>query len=263
MCIMALPVRSVSNTRIFLGSDPDRIRQLTVYEMAVTLQTPGNAMILPVPAMSVAEIELLDLSAVPKFFDGLGKVFDRATTLGTRAMLSAPLKVHDVGNYRVSIAGSIADLSRVDPKVFSLSPETAATLARDYSFGFVFVVSTLRESGKFHPLAYTSLMSGRTMFVPTQHEHGSGHRRTQADWDHHIYRQRVSVFSTLPGSKDHTEVHGVRSDPHIHQMIQRWAAAMAEKAPSLAPFLDSGEHAKVIRTRFHGPLLNMDLQLEI
>jgi hypothetical protein len=274
MCIMALPVRSVSNTRIFVGFNPERTRQLTVYEMAVTLQTPGNAMILPVPATSAEDVELVDLSAAPKFFDDLDRVFE-PMTLGMKGDRGLPaggfLKVHDVGNYRVSVAGKIDDLLLVDPDVFSLSMDTAATLAKNYATGFAFVVATLRESGKFHPLAYTSPLTD-VMFVPTRHEHGHepgltarGRHLLGANWDHHIYRQRLSVFTEMPGSKDHTEIRSKNSrDGYGNGMIRSWAASQIAKVPALTPFLDANEKtAKAFRTRFHGPLANMDLHLEI
>lgn len=269
MCIMALPVRSVSNTRIFAGFNPERTRQLTIYEMAVTLQTPGNAMILPVPASGAEDVDLIDMSAVPKFFDDLDTVFE-PMYLGTRGSRGVPasgmLKVHEVGSYRVSIAGKIDDLLLVDPEVFSLSVDTAATLARHYATGFAFVVATMRESGKFHPLAYTSPLT-RTdgLFVPTRHEHGKVDRVPRAQWDHHIYRQRLSMFSELPGSKDHTDIRSKNSrDGYGNVMIQAWARAQIAKVPALAPFLDGDEKtAKVFRSKFQGPLANIDLILEI
>ncbi len=271
---MAMPVKSVSNTRIFVGCDQVRTRQLTVYEMAVVLQTPGNAMILPVPASDPSEVELLDLTLVPKFFAKFIRAFE-PLTLGLDVMRGSrsmePLKVHDVGNYRVSIAGSVADLSRVDPAVFQLSAETAETLT-SYGEGFVFVVATFRESGKFHPLAYTHPMpADGTLFVPTRHEHGDKHlpsqKRDTADaafFDHDICRQESSQFVQPLGRFDKSsEVSATSPDGYGGVMADRWATDQMNRVPGLMPFLRQGQGARLVRSELNGPFKNMDLSLRL
>jgi len=266
MCIMALPVRSVTNTRIFVGQAAGT--QLTVYEMAVTLATPGNAMILPAPATSADQVGLIDMSEAPGFFDDADKLFMPMTlgmSKGGRSRGVDFLKVHEVGNYQVSIAESLDDLDRVNPEVFTLSPDAKPTLGT-YGDGFCFVVAQLKESGKFHALAYThpTAPDGK-LFVPTKHEHGTKVARhpqlegERADWDHHVYYQATAEYTDLPGSKNKSEV---RSNANQYGMIARWAKMYAEKVPALAPFLDSAQASRITRTRFYGKLRNIDLHLE-
>lgn len=269
MCIMARPVRSVSNTRIFVGCDSRRERQLLVYEMAVELQGGSNAMILPVPAAVPEDVALLDLSEAPQFFDDLDKPFERMTlgTKGGSRGFGDTLKIHEVGNYRVSIAPSVEDLDRVDPAVFTLSAETRQTLTPNYGTGFVFVVAALRESGKFHPLAYTHpVMEDGRLFIPTRHEHGNSTRHGYAAlprWDHYVYRQVPTVFAEMPGSKDHTEIRGKGSRDDPYPRVATCIEGLVAKVPTLAPFLDADKDgARLFRTAFKGPLKNMDLHLE-
>jgi hypothetical protein len=267
MCIMALPVRSVSNTRIFVGS-ADGI-QLTVYEMAVRLATPGNAMILPAPATSADLVGLIDMSEAPKFFDDADKLFVPMTlgmSKGGGRRSRGFLEVQEVGNYQVSIAESLDDLDRVNPEVFTLSPDAKATLGT-YSSGFCFVVAQLKDSGQFHALAYTHPVApDGTMFIPTKHEHGTKVARhpqlegERADWDHHVYYQATpAAFTDLPGSKNKSET---RSNANRYGQIANWAKQYAEKVPELAPFLDASQNTRIIRSRFHGKLRNIDLHLE-
>lgn len=265
MCILAQPVRTVSNTRIFVGSNGTR--QLTVYEMAVQLaeSQSGNAMILPAPAASPSDIELIDMSDHPKFFDDL----DRAFRMRSRSLSKAPpmlgrLEVHRVGNYDVSIADTIDDLDRLNPEVFTLSDDAKQALGPNYSRldgpKHVFIVAVLRESGKFHPLAHTHpIAAGGKLFVPTRHEHGHNHgddpQGGRADWDHHIFHQSVdNDFDDLPGSKNHREVRSVKDK---FSTTKRVLESAAEKVPALAPYLANG----LVRSKFKGSLRNMDLRL--
>jgi hypothetical protein len=257
---MARPVRSVSNTRIFVGRDDTR--QLTIYEMAVQLATPGNAMILPAPAATADQVGLIDMSEAADFFDDIDKVFE-PLTLGTKSRsidTNSFLEVHEVGSYLVSIASSLDDLDRVNPAVFTLSPEALATLA-DYTDGFAFVVAQLRESGNFHPLAYTHPTPPQGhLFIPTRHEHGGKDDRSRAPWDHHIYHQTQGVYVELPGSKDKSEARGNASN---YGMVAKLAKHYGSEVPDLTPFLDVDQNSRIVRSRFHGSLRNIDLQLAV
>jgi hypothetical protein len=206
------------------------------------------------------------MSEAPGFFDDADKLFMPLTLGKTKSRGVDFLKVHEVGNYQVSIAESLDDLDRVNPEVFTLSPDAKSTLGT-YDDGFCFVVAQLKESGKFHALAYTHPVAGDgKLFIPTKHEHGSHvapHPQLEgerADWDHHIYYQDTQAkYTDLPGSKDKSET---RSNANQYGMIARWAKMYAEKVPSLAPFLDSEQDSRIIRSRFHGKLRNIDLHLE-
>lgn len=269
MCIMAMPVRSVSNTRIFIGRNADR--QLTIYEMSVELATPGNAMILPVPAESAGDVTLINMEQAPKFFDDLDRVFQPMTlgmSKGARRSRGVDhLQVHEVGSYLVSIAEGLADLDRLNPEVFQVSPAAMQALGPHYSRvngqKHVFIVAQLTESGKFHPLAYTHPVPAEGLFVPTRHEHGHDHEAhphgDRADWDHHIYFQdREAKWVELPGLKDRTER---RANESMYEMISKWAGIYSERVPELSPFLDTDQHCRASRARFAGRLRNMDLRL--
>lgn len=261
MCILALPVRSVSNTRIFVGENEGR--QLTVYEMAVQLQMPGNAMILPVPTTDPDSIELVNMEKVPRFFDALSRMFEPMALgmfKGTRSRGGGFLKVQNVGNYQVSVAGNIEDLNRIDPSVFRLTEATLETLVMNYRDGHSFVVAQLRESGKYHPLAYTHPVApDGKVFIPTRHEHGERHAKPY--WDHHIYFQRDGSYEQLPGRKERTEV---RSDKAQYGRINTLLGRIADMVPELAPYLDTKKNdSRMFQSRFAGQLDNIDLRREV
>lgn len=249
MCIFAGPVRSVSGTSIFVSRLHDR--QCVVYAMRVALRGgQGNAMILPVPAPA-ASIELVDLSAVPDFFAPLEEMFVERTRSMTKGMLSASIQVQRVGSYDVSVVPSAKDIARLNPDVFDVSPETGKALHLHYE-GYAFVVAQLRQSGEFHPLAYTHRCREEGVFVPTRHGHGGS---LPPQWDHNIYYQT--------GSPDFGEG-GVRSANAA--ISARPLAALSTKllvdpsATRLVPYL---RHASTVhRLRVQGPAKNVDIRIE-
>lgn len=212
MCIMASPVVSVSNTRIFAGSAPGTGRQATVYAMAVQLQTrtgKGNAMILPVPvgAEGSGSIQLIDLTALPDFFMPLDELFrprTRSLSKGvSRGMDDVDdLEVHKVGSYDVSIVPTVDDVKRLNRAVFEVSADTENTLRAGYPVGFAFLVAQLRESGEFHPLAYTHPLVNGRLFIPTRHEHGKEPSGQLPKWDHTIYFQGSGDLDVVPGEHE-------------------------------------------------------------
>ena len=285
MCILALPVRSVRNTRIFVGTNTEGDRQLTVYEMAVELvarrqaanstESPGNAMILPVPAGAPEQIDLIDMTEAKDFFDGLETCF-QPMTLGlksrSRGMSNGFLEVHQVGSYNVSIANTYDELDLINPAVFTLSADAKQVLGSQYSRlngpKFCFVVAQLRESGKFHPLAFSHpIAEDGKLFIPTKHEHGlkipgvsEESLRGRAVWDHHIFHQSTATYDEQPRSKDRTERVG---NQNRYGQIKNTLAHWAEKVPALAPYFDISEDCRLARTEFKGVLKNIDLRLPV
>ena len=65
----------------------------------------------------------------------------KAASLG----LSKTLQVHDVGNYKVSVAPDLKDLRRVDTSVFTLAPGIDKLLADAYGKKFSFVVCRIKN----------------------------------------------------------------------------------------------------------------------
>jgi hypothetical protein len=186
MCIFASPVRSVTGTRILVAPVNGGRQQLTVYENRVILDkgSGSNAMILPFPT---GGCHLLDLSQYP------GDVFDDCDAmmkppmrvdgfafggggLGFGASVAMKtLPVQRVGGYRCSVAHSLADLQRINDRVFTVSDEAKAVLTRHYATGFGFVVCVFDTSlERPHPIGYVTAMGpSNQLFIPTRHEHGS------------------------------------------------------------------------------------------
>lgn len=262
MCIFAMPVQSVTDTRIYVAPNVNLDRQLTVYEMSVTLRTPGNAMILPVPG-DVNTVELVDLSKAKDILEKLDAAFEfdpysRSLSRGlTKSVTndSLTLQVFEVGSYKVSLAATLDDLDRLDPEVFTVSDEAKAALrssTRDGKFGFV--VATLTQSGPYHPLAYIHDSEG-PLFVPTRHEHGAGDG-DMAEWDHTIFYvgPARSTWDTLGGrvktARDVFDVQG-------NYLYRALLADVERHVPQIRAFIHPG--APIHRLRIKGQLRSADL----
>ncbi len=254
MCIMAASVTAVSGTSILVGRNESGTRQLVVYAMTVETGGQRNAMILPVPA-AAASIELIDVSADPKFFDRLRLAFE-PVTLGMRGMSKSRsatyvLPVQTVGSYNVSVVPTLDDLQRVDTTVFSLSPDTARLLRGHYSYGYAFVVAQLKQSGAYHPLAYThDVAASGQLFVPTRHGHG-GPEKPTAHFDHRIY-----VPLALDGAVG-LEVRRPLENPTTLTRMRAIDSASAA-VPALRPYLPLYLTDWSL-LRLTGPLDNTDL----
>jgi len=262
MCIMASPVVSVTNTRIFAGSDPQTGRQATVYAMAVQLQSrtgKGNAMILPVPVGTegAGSIQLIDLTALPDFFMPLDELFRPRTRSFTKGVdtnsRGFELEVHKVGSYDVSIVPTVDDVKRLNSQVFEVSADTEHTLRASYPTGFAFLVAQLRESGEFHPLAYTHPLMGGRLFIPTRHEHGKEPSSTLPKWDHTIYFQGAGDLDVVP-----TEHRNSASRQTIDstRYMEAFQADVARSVPALGPYI--GARA-ITRMKAKGRLPNIDI----
>lgn len=217
MCIINKPVKSVSNTSIFVAAGADGNRQLTIYSNTVdTFQC--NTMILPFPLLSTepltTQIVYYDATEISSFFDTLESTFsyetdsdDLCDNICAKNIESLP--VFDIGSYQVSTAYSVSDLLRVDKTIFSLSTQVASLLNREYANNFGFVICQLKEGCQtYEPFAYshyllkdTSTGCGR-LFVPTKHYHADEGENggafslwkgfqalfyDKAHWDHNIY----------------------------------------------------------------------------
>lgn len=278
MCIFAGPVEDVSDTKIFVTANATE--QFTAYQMKFSMpsrssrvdlivnnaeptkQAPGNAMILPVPWQEgEPDIRLVDMSKAPKFFTDLMKLQvqmrSRSLSKGTPNSFGADdfLEVHQVGKFSVSIAYNWADISRIDPDVFTLSRDAARTLGLNYSKGFAFVVATLREGGEIHPLGYIS-QRRPMLFVPTRHEHGE----ENPQWHHSIYassddRSAAQGF-VPPASYAHAHY---REGKSLSFSTQRVWDDLVAQVPELGAFANI---APIAKFDMGGPLKNEDLILK-
>jgi hypothetical protein len=263
MCIMASPVRSVSNTKIFVGRDSSS--QLTVYEMSVRLRDntgKGNAMILPVPIGApegALLIRLYDLSKVPDFFEPFVEAFTERTRgfSMSKGITNDALEVVRVGNYDVSIVPSVDDVKRLNTEVFDLSADTEHTLRESYPTGFAFLVAQLRASGDFHPLAYSHPLVDGQLFVPTRHEHGKVGPDEMPKWDHQIFYQGDVDPSTVIQNYRNWARRKTVAGYSANLCINEVRVPLAQFAPALLPFFHEG--IPVSRLFAQGPLPNTDI----
>lgn len=249
MCIFASPVKSVRATSIFIGRLHDR--QCVVYAMAVELRGGGNAMILPVHA-DAGDIALLDLSDVPQFFEPLAELFTppQPRSLSYKSVSRSTLQVQKVGSYDVSVVPSVSDISRLNADVFNVAPSTARTLAIHYP-GCALVVAVLRDSGAFHPLAYTHPRIRDVDFVPTRHAHGDGNERPL--WDHAIYYQ-VGEPDVRTGLEKRSAQATTGALAGLTTMLLG-----SPDGTKLVPYLRHG--AAMSRLRIKGPHANGDIRI--
>ena len=174
--------------------------QVLAYRMTYSAKSP-TAMILPLPVALPAResaVRFKNLKQYPDFFQVLESAFPpqeeggflRSKSAGLAAA-SAPLEVHEVGDFVASFVPSIADFSRLDQR-FVLSKEIWAKFPAYEDYGFaVFQLKSL--AGEPHPMAFEfDTRLKETAFFPTVHIHdGSVHAK--ADFDHALYLQAKTL----------------------------------------------------------------------
>jgi len=220
MCCFNRPVSEVNKTRILVLPTKDG-RQVTVSENVVGVsggrgkkdeakrqaieakqkEKYENAMILPAPLKAGSKVQLLDLSKDKFKFASLEAYFphrvekEKEKSKGKKFLKNqkddkAPLEVHEVGAYFVSIAENLADLDRIDPTVFKVSSTIQELFGKHYREGFGFIICCFNPDKKIdgqHPIAYVhDVMADGRLFVPCRHEHGHG-TKAEEHFDHYIY----------------------------------------------------------------------------
>jgi len=182
MCMISLPVDTVSKTKIFIGLNEDKTRQLTVYSNNVANISKSNAMVIPVPYPNLVNFH--DMSQNKFFFKDVDKSFVLETPpakyLGTTDSLrdfilfDLPLPVFDVGSYKVSIVPQFSDMCYLDENFFILSEELKFILSHTYHesyWGFIVFVLADDETKEYHPFAYSHQVVNHMIYVPTRHYH--------------------------------------------------------------------------------------------
>ena len=168
------------------------------------------------------------------------------------------LEVHDIGDYKVSIAPTVADIDRADPEVFTLA-DNAREVLSEYGRKFGFVIASLKDSGTISPLGYIHYLppnndSAYNMFIPTKHEHGD--RSKLPEWDHLIYIGGKGRLRDTPkiGMADQSPyiVANLRAGTTSEKMVER----ITKQVPELAGFLQPGP---MTRVEARGSLANIDL----
>lgn len=230
MCCFSRSILHVANTRILARPCGDD-RQLLVYAMNLTAAAE-LAMVLPIPVPPGSPedaVKFVDLSACPRFFDQVEQLFPVAPVAGDLlcapqpAARSAPLVVHDVGEFEASFVPTTADFARLDPR-FRLPPRVFDALPQYADWGFsVFKLKAgaampVAEPGvldrirglfgaapfggppnaipaarDYHPMAFEfPRRDPSTLFLPTVHVH-DGEVHPEADFDHTLYVQGPPV----------------------------------------------------------------------
>ena len=189
MCIFSQDVSHVSKTRVYARLVG--MHQYLVYEMQLASAT-DLAMILPLPTKSAHEdqLEFIDLSGYPRFFDDIDRCFpkpiSRSRNLGAAAAGGASLAVHRVGAFDASFVPALEAFPRLDAR-FRLPDD----LWSDLPYGdFGFAVFQLRAGdSRIHPMALAfSTRDPKALFFPTAHVH-DGTVHPAAQFDHSLYAQ--------------------------------------------------------------------------
>jgi hypothetical protein len=180
MCLISTPIQKVSKTKILVGPNHNKSRQLTVYSNFVNNISDSNAMVLPVPLPN--SVQFINLSGYTDLFEDCAECFynpNRLRSLGTFSTNSyntrddKPLEVFNVGSYQVSLAKSLEQLNRVDLKVFTLSPGLKQTLEMFYYqpyWGFI-ICKLAKGSEEYHPFGYSHDIIDNKIYIPTRHYH--------------------------------------------------------------------------------------------
>jgi len=197
--MISLPVEQVSKTNIFVGLNSSKTHQITVYSNFVSNNSDGNAMVIPVPFPSTVNFH--DVSPISNFFKVVDKSFYRvAQTYGYRSfsansanVANSALDVFSVGNYNVSLANNLSDISRLNKNVFVLSPGLATTLQTHYSdpvWGFI-IFTLARDKKDYHPFAFSHAVYNNKLYIPTRHYH-----ETQGFSSETGYMERIGGLDT-------------------------------------------------------------------
>ena len=180
MCMISNEIQQVSNTNIFVSADYSNSRQIVIYSNYVDNLTDSNAMVLPVP--NPRSIKFIDLSNYKNLFEDCAKCFynpNRSYSVSTNSFSNEkldgkpPLRVFNVGSYKVSLALSLEQISNVDKRIFTLSPGLKETLEMFYYqpyWGFI-ICKLSKGPESYHPLAYSHDIIDSKLYIPTRHYH--------------------------------------------------------------------------------------------
>jgi len=280
-------VTEVSETKILVFPTKDG-RQVTVYQNSVGVRGGedgdeqdekeikalkdkqekefGNAMVLPCPLKAGQKVQLLDLSKDGFSFDRVEEFFPKRPPgsssdedlnddeEGEKGNGRSFLAVAEVGSYFISIAENLADLRRIDPKVFKVSTSLEAVMKGHYAQGFAFIICSFNPKKKIeggHPVAFVhDLMPDGHLFVPCRHEHGHG-TQAKENFDHWIYS-----INTAHGDAGDTREEMAQKHPGW-EYAKKQTPLMALSSTVMKPLYP--EIKTLRRRRMMGPYSNEDL----
>jgi hypothetical protein len=181
MCLISTEIEKVSKTKILVAPNSNSTRQLVVYSNYVNNVSESNAMVLPVP--NPQTVKFIDLTGYKNLFEDCASCFYSPYGLKSSTLNYStnsyntrddkPLEVFNVGSYKVSLAMNLEQISRVDPRVFVLSPGLKQTLEMFYYQPYWgFIICKLNSGPEtYHPLAYSHQIIDSKIYIPTRHYH--------------------------------------------------------------------------------------------
>ena len=208
----------VTGTQIFARMTP-QAQQLLVYSMTVHARG-ALAMVLPLPVppdSAEDAVRFINLEGYPRFFEDMSRGFPQPVFRGLvprsrAAAPSAPLVVHDVGDFEASFVPTVDDFDRLDPR-FRIPRAIWQQLPEYRTHGFaVFKLkgfdgvsagggalgSSAASEKRFHPMALAfPTRHPDQLFFPTVHIH-DGRVHQEAAFDHTLYCQLPASHRPVP-----------------------------------------------------------------
>lgn len=125
-------ILKVSKTKILVGLNYNKTKQIIIYSNFIDNLSESNAMILPVPLPET--VEFINLSKYENLFEDCEKCFYN-NTRSTRKCDSSSnniLEIFNVGSYKVSLAKNLKEINNVNSNIFKLSKGLKKILEKYY-----------------------------------------------------------------------------------------------------------------------------------
>ena len=199
MCIINYPVESVRNTKLFVGLNINKTKQIVVYSNKISNSYNNNAMILPCSHPNSIQFHRMD--KYKTFFDDLSSNFvkhgiNRKYSYGETVLCCSlnTIPVVDIGSCLFSIVPTIDDFNRIDSNYFTINNNVLEIFKNEYPPDFGYIVCKLKIGVQvdYEPLAYSHILYEKNkVFIPTLHYHpyidNIIKEEITADWSHDIY----------------------------------------------------------------------------
>ncbi|WP_437543305.1 hypothetical protein WME97_32675 [Sorangium sp. So ce367] len=197
-------MENVGGTHIFASMSGDW--QVLVYSVSVRTRVK-NAMVLPIPLKpgTADAIELIDLSAYPRFFTHLYEISQGMVRGGVTLSPPRELAVVRVGSFEASIVPDIRHFTKLSRR-FALGasrfmpwrrPPVVEMMGAFYPDHAFVVYQFAPGEHRLHPFAFRFRSRYDRLFFPTRHMH-QGDVPQAADFDHEVYAQRAQLHTRGP-----------------------------------------------------------------
>jgi hypothetical protein len=171
-------IYKVSNTKILVAPNISKTRQLVIYSNQINNISKSNVMIIPVPLPQT--VQFINLSGYKNIFEDCSHCFysqfkSYGLNLSTNSINtrddSKQLEVFNVGNYQVSLAMNLEQLTKINEQVFNISNGLQEILQMFYYqpyWGFIIVKLDVGLIS-YHPFAYSHNIIDNKIYIPTRH----------------------------------------------------------------------------------------------